>query len=139
VSLNQVRRVCLDEKTGRYLVEKRILAEGQESFVPVDDAGCKGELNAKITMAFHQPNESPDTDQKDQSDSRGETPPAQKESPLVTGGHDGAGADVSTISFYPDGTADPGVVELTDRDGFRLALQINPITARVHVEALARK
>jgi hypothetical protein len=31
------------------------------------------------------------------------------------------------------------VIELTDRDGFRLALKINPITARVRVEELARQ
>src|SRR5580698_1923883 len=34
VSLNQTRRVLLDEKTGRYLIEKQVLQNGEESFVP---------------------------------------------------------------------------------------------------------
>ena len=41
--------------------------------------------------------------------------------------------DGVAIAFYPDGTADAGDFILRDADGFRLALHINPITARVHV------
>src|ERR1022692_1708853 len=37
VSLNQLRRVRLDEKTGRYLVEKQVTDNGQEEFVPAND------------------------------------------------------------------------------------------------------
>src|SRR5471032_251477 len=44
VSLNQLRRVRLDEKSGRYFVEKQVTENGRESFVPVDDVpGAKGE------------------------------------------------------------------------------------------------
>src|SRR5690606_38955642 len=39
----------------------------------------------------------------------------------------------NTISFYPDGTADRRDIQLQDRQGFRLSLQINPITARVRI------
>ena len=136
VSLNQVRRVCLDEKAGRYMVEKRIYDEGQEPFVPVDDAGCSGELNSKITMEFHRPDESPAADQTGTSS---EASPARESQSPLTGALEKSADVTSVISFYPDGTADPAVIELTDRDGFRLALQINPITARVHVEELDRQ
>jgi type II secretion system protein H len=124
VSLNQVRRVRLDEKGGRYRVEKRVLTGGREDFVPVDDAGCAGELNSKITMEFHRTTEVPGADE-------GQPPALNTSEPAPELG--------AVISFYPDGTADPGVIELTDRDGFRLALKINPITARVHVEELERQ
>jgi prepilin-type N-terminal cleavage/methylation domain-containing protein len=124
VSLNQVRRVRLDEKSGRYRVEKRVWEAGRESFVPVDDAGCAGELNAKITMEFHRPGDLPEPGE-DQT-----TGLKTSESVPEAG---------ASIAFYPDGTADPGVIELSDRAGFRLRLKINPITARVHLEELERK
>ena len=43
------------------------------------------------------------------------------------------------ITFYPDGTAEASEILLRDRDGFRLALRINPITARVRIIELARE
>jgi len=124
VSLNQVRRVQLNEKTGRFLVEKQVLDGGQEKFIPVDETGGAGEVNSKITLAFQRPDEALDAgaDQAAMPDASGATPDLG-----------------ASITFYPDGTADPGVIELTDLDGFRLALKINPITARVQVEELARK
>jgi len=124
VSLNQVRRVRLDEKDGRYRVEKRVVEDGREAFVPVDDAGCTGQLDPKITMEFQRADEAPDPG--------AEASPA----PGAAGRADEAGA---VIAFYPDGTADPGQIELTDRDGFRLILKINPITARVQVAELEPK
>jgi len=43
------------------------------------------------------------------------------------------------ITFYPDGTADASEILLRDRDGFRVALRINPVTARVRIIELARE
>src|SRR5580704_12842300 len=58
VSLNQLRRVRLDEKSGRYMVEKQVMQNGQEDFVPVDDVpGDKGQLDSRITVEFRQPSE----------------------------------------------------------------------------------
>jgi Tfp pilus assembly protein FimT len=34
------------------------------------------------------------------------------------------------IAFYPDGTSDTAVIELTDRAGVKLELRLNPVTAR---------
>jgi len=136
VSLNQVRRVRLEEKTGHYSVEKRVIDQGQETFVPVDDAGCAGELDSKISMTLHRPGDPAMTDSP-ATDAPPVAPPTAKNArPPVEGDQAEAG---TTIAFYPDGTADAAVIELADRDGFRLALQINPITARIHVEELARQ
>jgi type II secretion system protein H len=123
VSLNQLRRVRLDEKTGRYLVEKQVTENGQEDFVPANDVpGSKGELDSRITVEFHQPGEIV-------SDANAEAAAPASES----------GSDEVAISFYPDGTADAGDIVLRDREGFRLLLQINPVTARIHVVEMERE
>jgi prepilin-type N-terminal cleavage/methylation domain-containing protein len=119
ISLNQVRRVRLDEKTGRYLVEKRVEENGRESFVPVNDVpGDKGELDSRITIEFHQSGENAGI-----ANAQTETAPSD----------DDLSADKMTVNFYPDGTATAGEILLRDRDGFKLVLRINPITARVHI------
>jgi type II secretion system protein H len=121
VSLNQVRRVRLDEKTGRYLVEKQVTENGQENFVPADDVpGGKGELDSRITVEFHKPGEL--------TASTDDTAPVSR-----------ADAGEEAIAFYPDGTADGGDILLRDREGFRLRLQINPVTARVHIVEMERQ
>jgi type II secretion system protein H len=121
VSLNQLRRVRLDEKTGRYLVEKRVTENGLESFIPADDVpGSKGELDSRIAVEFHPPGEI--------------SPVANSETPAS---ENNAGGVV--IAFYPDGTADGGDFTLRDREGFRLMLHINPVTARVHVVEMERE
>jgi type II secretion system protein H len=123
VSLNQLRRVRLDEKTGRYLVEKQVTENGRENFVPADDVpGDTGELDSRIAVEFHQPGDLAPT-----ADSTTETPAAESDLSGVL------------ISFYPDGTADAGDITLRDREGFRLMLHINPVTARVHVVEMERE
>jgi type II secretion system protein H len=123
VSLNQLRRVRLDEKTGRYLVEKQVTENGQEKFVPADDvAGDKGELDSRIAVEFHQPG-----DLAPAADTAAEAPATENDLNGVV------------ISFYPDGTADAGDITLRDREGFRLLLHINPVTARVHVIEMERE
>ena len=123
VSLNQLRRVRLDEKTGRYLVEKQVIENGEEDFVPADDMpGEQGQLDSRIAVEFHPPDEL----------SADETSAAAAAAPEN-------GSDEVTIGFYPDGTADPGDLLLRDRDGFRLRLHINPVTARVHVVEMQRE
>jgi type II secretion system protein H len=123
VSLNQTRRVHLHEKTGRYLIEKQIQQDGRETFVPADDVpGDKGDLDSRITVEF-QPHEAPAAEQPEPTDAA-----AAEAIP-----------DEATITFFPDGTAEAGDFLLRDREGFRLLLQINPVTARVHVVELPRQ
>jgi type II secretion system protein H len=123
VSLNQVRRVRLDDKTGRYLVEKQVQENGQEDFVTADDVpGNRGQLDSRIAVEFHP------AERLAAEDNGAAEAPVSESSP-----------EEAMIAFYPDGTADPGAVLLRDRDGFRLLLQINPVTARVHVVELERE
>jgi len=123
VSLNQIRRVRLEEDTGRYLVEKQTREHGQEEFVPADDVpGNRGQLDARVALEFHPPGEL----------NAGSSGAA--EAPLS-----GSRPEAATIAFYPDGTADAGTVLLRDRDGFRLLLRINPITARIQVVEMERE
>jgi len=118
VSLNQTRRVQVNEKNGRYLVEKQITENGQEIFVPADDMpGNKGELDSRIAVEFH--------------------PSAEISTEASSSDPENVSAEAA-INFYGDGTADAGGILLRDRDGFRLLLQINPVTARVHVVEMER-
>src|ERR1700744_266932 len=95
VSLNQLRRVRLDEKTGRYVVEKQVTENGQESFVPANDMpGDKGELDSRITIEFHQ------------SGANAEASTATE----TTASTDESSVNKMTVNFYPDGTASAGEI-----------------------------
>jgi len=123
VSLNQVRRIRFDELSGRYQVEKQIQERGEEAFVPADDVPAnKGQLDSRISIEFHPPGEF----------STGEG--ADNGSSVAV-----SGAVEPTIDFYPDGTADASALVLRDRQGYRLLIQVNPVTARVHVVELQRE
>jgi len=125
VSLNQTRRIRIDEKTGRYLVEKRVMENGRADFVPAADVpGDQGQLDSRISIEFRPPAENLSE------------PGAQPEVATTDSGSLMGGV---AIAFYPDGTADAGDVVLRDHEGFRLALRINPITARVHIVEMERE
>jgi type II secretory pathway pseudopilin PulG len=127
VSLNQLHRVRFDTRTGRYLIERRDPAGRADEFVPIKDIpGSEGTLDARISLQIHKQDDGP-------ADASGS--PAD----LTAGGDQAMAMQDGTISFYPDGTADGAELELRDRDGFRLALQINPTTARVHIVELKRQ
>src|ERR1039457_5370409 len=114
ISLNHFHRVRLDSDTGRLLVEPRVRGGTEEEFVPLKDvAGCAGDLDKRISIEIQRPG-------GEASETTGEQ---TQEVQNPTG----------TISFHPDGTADAAIIVLRDRAGFRLALKINPITARVHI------
>ncbi len=126
VTLNQLQRVRLDPGSGRYVMERRVRAGlGESGFAPVRDVpGGEGKIDARISMELHRPVE-------------GLSDGADQGAPTASG--DDTAVQDQAISFYPDGTADAGEVLLQDRDGFRLALRINPITARVSIVALERR
>ena len=113
VSLNQLHRVRLDTSTGEYVVERRVRDGGRETFLPLKDvSGCSGSLDKRITIEVRRPEDAA-TDAGD----------SLKPVPNLT----------EAISFYADGTADAALVTLQDRDGVRLGLKLNPITARVQI------
>lgn len=128
VSLNQIHRVRFDKITGRYFIESTAQsAEHGSGFVPARDIPeGEGTLDRRISVEFRKQDEAlssvPDP----------VTSAASEEDPEFRNKDEG-------IAFYSDGTADAGEVLLRDRDGFRLALRINPVTARVQIVELERQ
>ena len=128
VSVNQPHRLRLDRKTGHYVIERRASDRGPgDHFVSAREVpGGEGELDTRIAIEFHKSG--------DQA-----TEAADQESSQLPGSRAQAERPDEGIIFYPDGTADAFEILLRDRDGFRLALRINPITARVRIIELARE
>jgi len=124
VSLNQLHRVRLDVKTGRYVIEKRTRETVQgDEFAPLKDVSeAEGTLDTRISIQMRKPENLPA--------GASETGPGAR-------AEDGSAID--TVSFNSDGTADAVEVLLRDREGFRLALRINPITSRVKLLELERE
>ena len=117
VSRNQTQRVRLDLAAGRYFVERRIRERGREEFVPVKEvAGTEGELDRRISIQIQNP-------------AIEETPSAGQPASLSPPQNNLSGGE----------PADARVVILRDRQGFALALKINPITARVRIAELGRQ
>ena len=128
VSVNQVLQVRLDRKTGYYAIEQRVREGGRgHQFVPARDVpGAEGKLDPRISIEVRRPAEEPAGAPAEEGLQVAENNPQARESE-------------ETIAFYPDGTADAREIVLRDRDGFRLALRVNPVTARVHIVELARE
>lgn len=124
VSLDQLHRVRIDPRTGRYVIEKRIreTAQGDE-FIPIRTTESEGNLDTRISIQIHKIEEPP-----------ANSPEIAESSRALEGGQ-----LVDSISFNSDGTADPTEVILRDRQGFRMALLINPITSRVKILQLERE
>ena len=128
VSLNQLHRVRFDKMNGRYFIERAVQAgENGRGFVPARDIpGGEGTLDRRISIDIRKQDEAPPS-VTDQGMSA-----ASEEDQDVRNRGEG-------FSFYSDGTADAGEVVLRDRDGFRLALRINRVTARVQIVELERQ
>jgi Tfp pilus assembly protein FimT len=111
VTLNQPFRVRLDTKEGKYSLEPIKIPTAQTT--PTRQLSrMEGTLDKRVSIELQQPEaEAEQSEPTDQTTS----------------------TDRDTISFYPDGTADSRQLLLRDRQGFQLALRINPITARVHI------
>lgn len=126
VSLNQLHRVRLEPETRRYLIEQRIReTDAGDEFAPLKDVPeSEGTLDKRISIQVRTAGETLTTDMT------GQAPPSDESNFTQP---------IDAISFYSDGTADPAEVLLRDKDGFRLALRINPITARVRVIELERE
>ena len=123
VSLNQLHRVRFDRVSGRYFIEKA----GENGFARAREiSGGEGVLDRRISIEIRK---------------QGETPPSVGDPGSSTVSEEeievrnrGEG-----FAFYSDGTADGGEIVLRDRDGFRLTLRINPVTARVQIVELERQ
>jgi type II secretion system protein H len=108
VTLNQTFQVRLNTTDGKYLLEplRKAAATAPPQFTPFE-----GVFDKRISVVLRSPISLPASEANDE---------------------DGR-PHIGQISFYPDGTADNRELLLRDRDGFQLALRINPITARVHI------
>jgi Tfp pilus assembly protein FimT len=122
VSLNQLHRVRLDPSTGRYVIEKRVreTVNGDQFAALNDVSEAEGKLDTRISIQVH-----------NMEDAQGTAPtPNDNGEPKPS---------IDSISFYSDGTADAAELMLRDRQGYRLALRINPITSRVKILELGRE
>jgi type II secretion system protein H len=128
VSVNQAQRLRLERKTGHYAIQRRASdrGPGDHSVAAHEVAGGEGEVDTRISIEIHKSGDET-------------TEAAEQESAPVPGSRAQAERRDDGITFYPDGTADAVEILLRDRDGFRLALRINPITARVRIIELARE
>ncbi|HEY5234390.1 MAG TPA: GspH/FimT family pseudopilin [Verrucomicrobiae bacterium] len=116
VALNHSYRVRFDTQNRCYAVERQIHDGTQENYVPLKDvSGAEGKLDSHLTIVINPEDENPSEDEPGVG-------PADQSAP-------------DAISFYPDGTADATEIQLRDRDGFQIMLQLNPVTARVHLTA----
>jgi Tfp pilus assembly protein FimT len=126
ITVSQRHRVRLDRAGGRYVVERAVReGEAGTGFVPVRGVpGAEGKLDTRISIEIRKPGEETST-----------APPASSGSTNDFR----VGTIAETIAFYPDGTAEAWEILLRDRDGFGLALRINPTTARVRIVQLERE
>ena len=123
VSYGKEHRLRLNRTDGKYVVEKQVGRRGADTYVPLRDIpGGEGEWDARIKVEVRKG----DGFSVDSADS--------KEDMAVVSA--GASPTEDTISFFPDGTADRADIVLQDRDHFRLALRIDPITARARIVEL---
>jgi type II secretion system protein H len=122
IALNQIHRVRLDRRNGRYFIETRNAERGtRNSEVP----GGEGTFDTRISVEIRNVAE-------DSAD------PVENAATVAADEFRNRATD-GAISFYADGTADAQEILLRDRQGFRLVLRINPITARVHIIELERE
>jgi type II secretion system protein H len=127
VTLNQEHRVRLDTKEGRYRVERAGSEEEGSDFIPLRElAGGEGELDRRITIEIQSPRQEPADPEGQDNFSE---PLDESITPLST----------ETVSFFADGTAEDREILLRDREGFGIALRVNPITARIQILPLDRK
>ena len=126
VTRAQPHRLRLDIPNQRFFVEGRTPSpEGFSEFTPVPASpGAEGKLDARISVRTLSQLEFETLDSV-------VDPGAWEEGPV-------SGSVVTPLTFYPDGTADPVLIILEDRQGARQALRVNPITARVQVRPLPR-
>jgi type II secretion system protein H len=114
VSQNQAHYVLWDAKTGRYQVACRRPIGGHEEMVPLRDvAGGEGKLDTRITIHI--------------------LPTSEMGAPAEAAAPGEARLDRDSIGFFPDGTAEAVEIQLRDRAGFQLVMQLNPVTARIRL------
>ncbi|MBL9129154.1 MAG: prepilin-type N-terminal cleavage/methylation domain-containing protein [Verrucomicrobiales bacterium] len=153
VSFNAVHRVRLDPASRTFRIERRARTPDRGmDFVPVREvAGCEGRWSDKISVRIRSPEDLPEPAMEAATSPGDVDAVAEQSSPpdasaadfgmSGNGGESTSGGDLPSrsLAFYPDGTADPGGIELRDDDGYGMLLRINPVTSRVRVQELRRR
>ncbi len=124
ITVSRPHRLRLDQRVGRYFIEAR---DGTQGFRPARDlSNNEGELDRRIAIEIIKQVQEANVEE---NASRDPLPAGRQKQTM----------DRETISFYPDGTAESCQVQLRDRQGFRLGLRVNALTARVQVVQLPRE
>jgi len=132
VAINRPHCLRIDPKTGKYTVERpgRAADDDGGSLVPVRDIpGGEGQLDSRITVQIRRNGEA--------GSASDPTPPEPAASEAETTAESTGKGEA--ILFKPDCTAEPAEIILTDLQGFRLALRLNPVTSRVRIVDLGRE
>lgn len=126
VTSNQPHRLRVDTSRGRFQIERRATSdESPTGFVPLEGVtGAKGKLDRRIQIEIAEV-----TEESDEEVVEMESADAPEERGKVS----------DAILFKPDGTAEKREIRLRDRQGFGVALRLNPITSRVKLVKLERK
>lgn len=130
ITVNQPHRLIIDRERNRYRVERLARTEDAGTgFVPASGVpGAEGAWNERISIELRPPpGETADAQLAG-------SPETERPQSNATGG-----SSPDIIRFFPDGTADGAEIHLRDREGFGLALRLNPVTARVRVVELERR
>ena len=126
ITSNQPHRLRIDMMKGRFMIERRATdGESASGFVPLENiSDAKGRLDPRISVEI--------------TDTREEEAEPSTETPAKPSDEEGQ-KDSTAILFMPDGTTEKREIRLRDRQGFGLALRLNPITARVKLVKLERR
>jgi type II secretion system protein H len=109
IAIRQAQVLRINATSGKYILEPKSKdAEG------ADADTMEGELDTRISLAIREP-------------ARGDEEVEESEKP----------AQVDTVTFYPDGSADAREFLFRDRAGVELVLRINPTTSRVRIIEMA--
>lgn len=124
VTTHKLHRVRINKEDSKLLVEERS-AEMEMPFIPVKQFDRRtSQLHPNVSIQFHRP-----TSAFTGPEERVESPQQEPEESKIPGG---------VFVFHPDGTCEGSDIELRDRMGFGLLLQLNGITSRVRFTHLER-
>ncbi len=127
ISVNRPYRIRSARFKPRYFLE-RSRRGGREFFAAKDTASGTGKLDSRIAIKLMEPGISaPD----DAGQPAADMPSEQPSVPTAF--------SEDAVTFYPDGTADRCELQLTDKDGYKLEMRVNPVTSRIQVKALGRQ
>lgn len=120
-------RLRIDVAQGRFLIERRAtLEESETGFVPLENVSdAQGRFDQRIRVVIADAEAV-----ADESKAEGAEPPSPDEQ------SEGRAPQTDAILFKPDGTTEKREIRLRDRQGFGVALRLNPITSRVKLVTL---